>query len=218
MTTLILVRHGETALNVERRYQGRIDPPLNERGAEQACRLASLVEREIAAAGAGRTTEVHASPSQRTLTTAALAARAFHPRLDSRLRELDFGAFDGRTHEENLSAHGDLFRAWISDPRDVRPPGGETLDELEARVAGWLEALPGEGCVVAFTHGGPIRAALGLLQGVPFTDTWRYATDPGEAVRLTLLTRPRELVAPPIRLGEGDSAMGWRADVARTQR
>jgi broad specificity phosphatase PhoE len=201
MTTLILVRHGETALNALRRYQGRIDPPLNDRGVEQARRLASLIEGEVrAAAGAACIAEVHTSPSQRCLGTAALAAPTSHPLVDRRLNELDFGDFDGRTYEQNLRAFGDLFRAWISDPKRVRPPGGETLEELEARVAGWLEALPGEGFVVAFTHGGPIRAALVLLLGIPFSDAWRYAAHPGEAVRVELPVRLGEAVRPPIRL------------------
>ena len=221
MLTLVLVRHGETALNAEGRYQGRIDPPLSARGVEQgrgvgevlggALSDAATAQGARVARGGGSArvatgpeaapaVTVHASDRRRALSTAALACPGapIHP--EPRLRELDFGAFDGLTCHENLEAHGDLFRCWLDAPARVRPPGGETLPELEVRIADWLDTLPRRGCLVAFTHGGPIHAILARLLRIPFLAARRHPLGPGEALRVIVAPGQKRLVAPPVRL------------------
>jgi broad specificity phosphatase PhoE len=188
---MILVRHGETALNAESRYQGRIDPPLSARGLEQAARLRTLFTRgfdEPSASMAPRPSswEVHVSPALRCRQTAAAALPHVHASIDARVAELDFGAFDGRTYEENLAAHGDVFRAWLSDPWGVRPPDGETLAEMRARVHAWLDSLERNVNVIAITHGGPIRVVLARLLRIPFADTWEIEVSPGDALSVPL--------------------------------
>ena len=191
MGRLILVRHGETTLNAERRYQGRVDPPLSERGTKQAESLRHVLARAVAeptpnARAQDSSWQVHVSPALRCRQTARVALAQSVAHIDQRLAELDFGAFDGRTYEENLEAHGDGFRAWTRDPDGVRPPGGETLAELRMRVDAWLELLPLHYNVVAFTHAGPIRAALAHLLGLPFADTWEVEVGLGEALSIPL--------------------------------
>ncbi len=212
MLTLTLVRHGETALNAERRYQGRIDPPLSEHGAAQAAALANVLRRALSAEAAGHAAPpapiVYASDSTRALHTAALALPGATVVPEPRLRELDFGAFDGRSYEENLDAHGDLFRAWIDDPAGVRPPGGETLPELEARIADWLDTLPRDGHVIAFTHGGPIHAILARLHRVPFVVARHHGVAPGDALRLIVPAHESGLVSPPVRLRDHAAGRG----------
>jgi broad specificity phosphatase PhoE len=191
MGTLILVRHGETDLNAGRRYQGRVDPPLSERGRRQARELAQRLARTLGVdPAASATFEVHTSVSERARRTATIALPGRLASSDARLAELDFGVFDGRNYEENLAAFGDRFRAWIEDPEGVRPPGGETLAELRARVHDWLDALPADRNVIAFTHAGPIRVALARALDVAYEDTWKLQVGPCDAFRLRLGERP----------------------------
>lgn len=205
--TLILVRHCETALNVGRRYQGRVDPGLTRRGEEQAVALGARLARELNERELARAEiEVHCSGCERALQTSALALPGVLPVVDDRLRELDFGAFDGRTYQENLDAHGERFRAWISDPTGVRPPGGETLVELCSRTSSWLASLASQPCVIAFTHGGPMRALLSQLLEVPFAEVWELSIEPGDALRLSLPLRPGDRVRWPARLADEGGA------------
>ena len=187
MGRLILVRHGETALNLERRYQGRIDAPLTERGRAQAARLRAKLEEALGHDFRERpTVQVHVSSAERARATAAIALPGRPHHVDDRLRELDFGVFDGATYEENLRTHGARFQAWIADPARVRPAGGETLPELEARVSRWLDSLPPGEDVIAFTHGGPIRAAISQLSAAAFESSWSVDVAPGEVVCLSV--------------------------------
>ncbi|HEX7051917.1 MAG TPA: histidine phosphatase family protein [Longimicrobiales bacterium] len=133
-----------------------------------------------------RTPTVYTSDLRRARRTAALALPGIRAIPEPRLRELDFGAFDGRSYDENLAAFGDAFRAWIADPARVPPPGGERLDELEARVLDWLAGLPRDGHVIAFTHGGPIRVILAHLRGVPFTATPHTPVAPGGMIEFAI--------------------------------
>lgn len=187
---LTLVRHGRTALNSEGRYQGHVDPPLSTGGEDEARSLAALLRSAVDPApgqddaSGRRASTIYTSDLQRASRTAALALPGARVIAEPRLRELDFGAFDGRTYKENLAEFGDAFRAWIDDPVRVRPPGGEVLGELEARVLVWLDALPRDGHIVAFTHGGPIRVLLARLRGVRFQAVRGVRIAPGEAIRI----------------------------------
>lgn len=155
MRELILVRHAETTESVEGRYVGWRDSPLSPHGRVRAAGLGSRLP-----AGA----LVYSSDLARALETARLALPSSPVRPDARLRELNFGGFDGYTYEENVAAHGPLFLDWLGDPYGVRPPGGELLGELETRVGEWLDALPREGRVIVFAHAGSMHALLGRIR------------------------------------------------------
>jgi broad specificity phosphatase PhoE len=146
---VVLVRHAETVASVERRYLGWSDAALTAAGRAAAAALGERI---------GPADIVFSSDLARALETARIALPGVVVEPDARLRELNFGAFDGRTYEENVAAHGALFRAWMDDPYAVRPPQGELLGELEARVGEWLAALPAAGRIVAFTHAGAMHA------------------------------------------------------------
>ncbi len=111
------------------------------------------------------------------------------PQVDGRLRELDFGAFAGLSYEDNLSRHGDRFRAWSADPRSVRPPWGERLGELEARVRAWRGELPTEGCVAVVAHAGPVAVLLADALSASFEDVFALGLRPAEAVQLWIDAR-----------------------------
>jgi broad specificity phosphatase PhoE len=154
LTTLYLVRHGETLWNVEGRYQGQLDPPLNERGEAQARAAA----RELAAVDVEA---IYSSDLARAHQTAqALAELTALPVVtDPRLREIDQGGWQGILIDEIRSQWPEEIARWEQQPWDCCPPGGERLQELQARI---LEAI-GEivrrhpdGTVAVFTHKLPI--------------------------------------------------------------
>ncbi len=146
---LWLVRHGETAWNAERRFQGWTDVPLNSRGREQARELAVALTEALA----GRTTSVWSSDMSRAVETARIAFG--EPRTDPRLRELEFGEMEGRTWTDldeptrNSLASFDEFGA----------PGGESMTDMKARVFAFVADLP-PGDHVVFTHGAVIRLLM----------------------------------------------------------
>ncbi|OBK17232.1 bifunctional RNase H/acid phosphatase [Mycobacterium asiaticum] len=128
-TRLLLLRHGQTELSVQRRYSGRGNPPLNEVGWRQAGLAARyLTQRRGIAA-------VVSSPLQRAHDTATTAARALglDVTVDEDLIETDFGAWEGLTFAEAAARDPDLHRRWLYDTGTL-PPGGESFDDVLRRV------------------------------------------------------------------------------------
>lgn len=176
---LWLVRHGETVWNTEGLVQGWSDPPLSETGEAQAQKLASRLARTPFAA-------VYSSDLQRTRQTAQLALPGVHVIPDARLRELGFGAWEGKTWTGVAENDAKALKAWYRDPYRNTPTGGEPYADLETRIQSWLRALPQTGRVLAFTHGGPVRTLLYDLTGVPDGQRWRFEVGAASLTKLVL--------------------------------
>ena len=129
MTHLILIRHGETDWNVEGRYQGQCDPPLNARGLAQAQQLAKQLRD-------ARLHLLYSSPLRRTLQTAHILAESLDLVLhvDPRFKEIHQGDWQGHLRADIAARYSDLFRRWETEPWAVSPPAGESLDQVQARV------------------------------------------------------------------------------------
>jgi broad specificity phosphatase PhoE/ribonuclease HI len=164
-TALLLLRHAQTALSVERRFSGVGDPPLTPFGVRQAEALAARVGRMAPFAA------VWSSPLQRALRTATLVADALglDVRVDERLRETDFGDWEGLTFAEIQERQPDALAAWLGD-QDVAPPGGESFAATTRRVRQARDAIlaehPGENVVVV-SHVTPIKVLLRLALDAP---------------------------------------------------
>ncbi|WP_047891549.1 bifunctional RNase H/acid phosphatase [Micromonospora sp. RV43] len=159
-TRLILVRHGETERTVQKRYSGRGDVPLTERGRAQARATAARV-----AALAPSVAAVVSSPLSRcTATAEAVAAQVGNPpvRTDDDLIECDFGVWEGHTFAEVREGWAAELDAWLASTR-VAPPRGEsfvTVAERTGRAVDRLRsAYPGE-TVVVVSHVSPIKLVL----------------------------------------------------------
>ncbi|SCK17780.1 histidine phosphatase family protein [Streptomyces sp. WMMB 322] len=165
---IVLWRHGQTAWNLERRFQGSTDIELTPEGLEQARRAARLL------AGL-RPDAILASDLRRTADTAAELASVtgLDVTHDEALRETYAGAWQGLTHEEIVERYGDEYAAWKRG-EPVRRGGGELETEVADRAAPVVERtaekLPAGGTLVVVSHGGTIRTTIGRLLGlVPHT-------------------------------------------------
>ena len=143
---IALVRH--PPVEAAGRCYGRLDLPLRDPVDALAAQLRQL-------AGI-----VWTSPSQRCRSVAAACGPH---RLDARLAELDFGAWEGHSWDEVPRAALD---AWAADPWQFSPPGGESGAALVARVRAFWLALP-EGDHVVISHGGPLKVLVALAGGCP---------------------------------------------------
>ena len=154
---LVLVRHGESTWNAERRLQGQLDPPLSARGRQQAVALAPLV-----AALRMPPERVIASDLARARETAALLGLE-GARQDPAWREIDVGEWAGRTAAE-VDAAGVELTNWRGGPRTA--PDGESWDAFADRVGRGVDELAAAGGPwLVVCHGGCIRAACAHLTG-----------------------------------------------------
>lgn len=172
---IVLVRHAEPARSARGRAIGRTDVGLSREGVRQARELVS----NLAATGVDR---VVSSPSMRAIRTAEPVARTCGAPLevDADLREIDFGAFDGRTFASIEREHPELYATWMRAPTAVVFPDGETWPALRERAERAIEriAKTGEGrTTVAVTHLGVILATLGRARSVPDEDVFRLTVD-----------------------------------------
>lgn len=164
-----LFRHGETDWNLQNRFHGHTDTPLNARGRQQALELPSLV------GSLGLTHLVSSDLSRARETARVLADHLKLPlKLDARFREAHLGAAQGLTAPEIVDRFGQpLLEAWRShnpDALSTRYPGGESGQEILLRVMDGLRELsqlPGGSQIGICTHGGVIRRMLQLLHPEP---------------------------------------------------
>lgn len=157
-TRVILLRHGQTKLSVERRYSGRGDHPLTELGLEQAARAAARLSKvdDIAA--------IISSPLQRAVQTAQKLGEATGIEVVTHqgLIETDFGTWEGLTFAEAAQQDPEIHRRWLGDT-SVRPPEGESFDEVNARVRKArteIIAKYGGKTLVLVSHVTPIKTLL----------------------------------------------------------
>ncbi|MEV0715379.1 histidine phosphatase family protein [Asanoa sp. NPDC050611] len=163
---VVLVRHGESRWNVEERYQGQADSGLTARGHEQAETAAAVLAARFGAADLVLSSDL---PRARDTAEAYAGPAGLPVREDPRLREIDVGAWNGRTFAEVATAYPVQLAAFERG-EDVRRGGGETFAELRERVwTALTEAAEevGAGTLLAFAHGGPIRVAAAAALRVP---------------------------------------------------
>ena len=181
MSTLFLVRHGQTALNAAGRFRGRLDPPLDTHGVEQT----EAAARRIAPAGP---VAVYASPLRRTVETAQVIAGRCGLAVAKvpGLVDVDYGAWEGLTWEEATAADPDAAAVFQNDPHAATPPGGEPVASVETRVMRTLHQLTDNepAVVVAVTHEIPLRLVMAGLLGLPGAETWQLDVPPGSVAQL----------------------------------
>jgi probable phosphoglycerate mutase len=160
---LVVWRHGRTHWNASGRFQGQLDPPLDDEGRAQAARTAPY----LAAVLRAEDTVLVSSDLRRAVDTAgALAPLLGLPlRVDDRLREHGLGSWEGLTRQEVAERHPGEYEDWVSG-RPVPGRGGEAQADVAARAVAAVADLPVASVAVLVTHGGTagrlVEALLGL--------------------------------------------------------
>lgn len=166
---LLLIRHGQTNWNLEQRFQGQSDIPLNETGRKQAQALAERLAAENFDA-------IYSSDLQRAIETAHIIRKSgFQP--DARLREVNFGDWEGLTYDEIKVKHPETLAAWENDIFKNAPPNGETLEGLAVRVQSMLDELRmkhQDQRILIVAHGGVLQTLICLALKLPPTMYWQF--------------------------------------------
>jgi broad specificity phosphatase PhoE len=160
---IVVLRHGRTRWNAERRYQGQADPPLDEVGQGQAVEVAALVT-------AMRPDLLISSDLARARQTAdQVAALSGVPvQQDVRLRERHLGHWQGLTRDEVASRYPDEFADWLAG-RDVTRRGGESRKQVAERALELIDELPELPMTVLVSHGATAMCLSAALLGLPQT-------------------------------------------------
>ncbi len=181
MTELWLIRHGQTDWNLEGRYQGQSDIPLNATGLSQAEAFAASLDGQPFSA-------LYSSDLRRAAQTAAAIARrtglAVIP--EPRLREIHQGQWQGRTLDEVRAVYNESAQAkrWQIDPEAARAPGGESVLEVSQRMAQAADSIarahPGQRVLVV-SHGLALATLVCQAAGIPLSEVYSHIPDNTQA-------------------------------------
>jgi broad specificity phosphatase PhoE len=178
---LILVRHGESVANAQGLLLGRTDAELTEKGMAQASSVGQLLRDPVL--------ELRTSPLSRARDTAALMAIDVPTEVDDRWVEVDYGEYECQPLSD---IPADIWREWQSDP-GFRPAGGESLAEVDSRVAAacdelftteGLGARDRRGDIVVVSHVTPIKAAVAWALGMGAELSWRLHLQTASVTRI----------------------------------
>jgi broad specificity phosphatase PhoE len=178
MTKILLTRHGHVEGIKPARFRGRAELELTEHGLAQADALAKRI------ASTWKPAAVFTSPLQRCVLTGGKIAAACSIKGEVRdgLHDIDYGAWQMRTHDEVSAESPEAYRQWRAAPQFTRFPKGESLQDVMARASDVLrEALlryP-EQTVVLVGHDSVNRVLLLQLLDMPLAAYWRLVQDPG---------------------------------------
>jgi broad specificity phosphatase PhoE len=186
MAVLLIIRHGQTTWNAERRLQGQHDAPLSAKGLREAEAIARRLAHTPLDA-------LYSSDLGRALQTAEIVNAPHGLPIQARadLREVNLGEWEGKSVGElkQDESEADLLAKWRSDSLANRPPGGERLEELQARVVRALEEIAQdhpEGRIAVVTHGGVIKSAVSWLLGLPLDHQRRFEIGNASLTRMEL--------------------------------
>ncbi|HZC71063.1 MAG TPA: histidine phosphatase family protein [Jatrophihabitans sp.] len=157
---VVLLRHGRTAWNAQRRFQGQADPPLDEVGRAQAYEVAALI-------AALRPSLLVSSDSARAAQTAEIVGDVtqLDVHLEPRFRERNLGHWEGLTREEVAAKYPDEYADWAAG-RDVSRRGGESRAQVAERAHAAFLELPDVATAVVVTHSATAMALTNALLGI----------------------------------------------------
>jgi len=177
VTKILLIRHGHVEGIKPERFRGRADLALTDRGRAQALAVAKRV------ASLWLPARIYASPMRRCAETGGAIAKACGVEaitLDD-LNDINYGAWQWRSHKEVAEAEPQLFAAWFATPHLVRFPNGDSLQDVVARTANALRLVlrdHGHEAIALIGHDSVNRALLLQLLDQPLSSYWRLAQEP----------------------------------------
>ena len=156
ITELFLIRHAQTDFNRQKQYCGFSDVSLNDAGIKQArCLKVKIPALKIDV--------LFCSPLKRTKQTADILFPKKKAIFEPRLKELNFGKWEGLKYKEIMEKYGTAYSKWISDPFNLHPPQGESLLDLQKRCVNFLEFVLKNfkhKKIGIISHAGPIKIML----------------------------------------------------------
>lgn len=178
MTEIWIVRHGQTDWNVEGRYQGQADQPLNAVGLEQARRAADRLRGCDFAA-------IYSSDLQRAHVTAQIIAAelGLPVQVDRRLREVNQGEWEGMLTADIQQRYAEEWAARRADRLHAAPPGGESLAQVAARVLAGVADIVNrhpDQKVLLVSHGLALAVVRCAAEGAPLTDAFQRIPENAE--------------------------------------
>jgi broad specificity phosphatase PhoE len=176
MTKLILVRHGETAWNVEKIFRGRTDVNLDEVGIKQAGLLGKYLSNwELEA--------IYSSPLKRALDTANTIARyqKVSVQIAEGLIDFDYGEWQSLPEQEVKRLYPALLDEWHNNPHKVRMPGGESLEDVRRRATEVVNDVLSkyQDSVLLVSHRVVIKVLICSLLGLDNSHFWNINQDIG---------------------------------------
>jgi phosphoserine phosphatase len=175
MTSLYLVRHGQTAWNKEEIFRGRTDVPLDETGLKQA-ELAGQYFREMEIHG------IYSSPLSRAWETAQKIAQFHKIKVEPLpgIIDMSFGNWEGHAHQEIQQIDKETYRRWRDEPHLARLPGGESLDDIRTRAMAALEEVirnhPGK-TLILVSHRVVCKVLICAILGLDNSHFWQITQD-----------------------------------------
>jgi alpha-ribazole phosphatase len=157
---LILIRHGQTIWNQQKKYCGYANVPLSPEGRRQVRHLAQRLNKE-------EIHKIYSSDRQRAIETAKIIFKGRKIKQIPDLKEMGFGVFEGLTYQEILKKYPVVYKKWLKDPYSVRIPKGEKLNDLKKRVVSTLKkivSLNKNRTVAIVTHGGAISIFINHIE------------------------------------------------------
>lgn len=191
MTTVYIIRHGQTNSNIKSTYLGKTDIPLNEDGMSQS--------REAAMRLKGKFDVLYSSPLLRAVST----AEAFSDRhslriiLNSAIEERNYGIFDDMTMEEIQAKYPEEHKLWREDWFGYAPPEGESAKQVHERVGNALERIISNNKgkkILVVTHLGAARHMIASLLQMRLEDTYKFALDNARAAVITIDDENRRIL------------------------
>ncbi len=170
-----MIRHGETELNVRGCYYGFTDTGLTAKGRSQAEELGRFFCGKV-------WDHIVVSPLKRAVDTAVLASgyQVSDFKMDPRLKEQNFGIFEGKTYEELKKEYPTELNAWNTDFSNYRIPGGESFSDVRTRVDEWVREIPrGDGDMLLVAHKGTLGHMMASLLGMPLEGYWNFVFEQG---------------------------------------
>lgn len=160
-TKIFLIRHGQTEGNARKQYCGLLDMELNAQGCLQVEKLGRRLEKETIH-------RIYASDRKRAVQSARIIFKGRRINKVSELKEINFGIFEGKSHQEIRESNADIYEKWLSDPYNTLVPEGESLMDFQARVTRALEKIVlanSNKTAAVVCHGGTISIILSMING-----------------------------------------------------
>lgn len=181
MTILYLTRHGQTEWNLEARFQGHMGSPLTEKGINDAKNLSNRLEDVEFQA-------IYSSPQPRAYDTAKIIKgdRNIEIKTDDRLKEMNFGEWEGVKGEEIKKKHFKMFDNLWNDPIEYTPESGESYQAVYDRVIPVIEEIKNkyDGKVLIVAHGIVLAIIMMYVEGRTINELWREKVLPNTSLTI----------------------------------